>query len=165
MIKSESRREPYQPSGSVANDVLRSLLAYLKAQFWNALIVLALYIGGFALAGVPWWFLTGFLAGVINLVPHFGPVLALVCPLFLTWLSTGTSISLLWIGLVWLLIQIIDGFVLGPRAASRAGVNPFLAIVITIIAAFIFGPVGMLLAVPIVSIILVISRAVGRSAA
>jgi predicted PurR-regulated permease PerM len=70
---------------------------------------------------------------------------------------------LVWIGVVWLIIQTIDGFILTPRAAGRAGVNPFLAIAITIAAAFMFGPLGMLLAVPAVAVVLIILRAVQRS--
>jgi AI-2 transport protein TqsA len=145
---------------SVASEVVTALTEYLKAQVWNAGIVLALYIAGFALTGVPWWLLTGILAGLLNLIPHLGPLLALALPLLLKWLSTGGLMPLVWIGLLWLAIQTIDGFVLSPRAAGRAGVNPLLAIFITIVAAFAFGPLGMFLAVPVVAVTLIVLRAI-----
>jgi len=147
----------------VASEVASSLGAYLKAQAWNALIVIALYTIGFALTGVPWWPLTGPLAGVLNLIPHLGPLLALAIPLLVKWLTSDQLMPLVWIGVVWLVIQTLDGFVLSPRAAGRAGVNPFVAIAITIAAAFLFGPLGMILAVPAVAVILIIFRAVQRS--
>jgi AI-2 transport protein TqsA len=146
----------------VVSDVASALGAYLKAQVWNAIIVVALYVTGFALTGVPWWLLTGIIAGLLNLIPHLGPLLALALPLLLKWLSSDNLMDLVWIGVLWLAIQTIDGFVLSPRAAGRAGVNPFLAILITIAAAFAFGPLGMLLAVPIVAVVLIISRALLR---
>jgi AI-2 transport protein TqsA len=146
----------------VVSDVASALGAYLKAQVWNAIIVVALYVTGFALTGVPWWLLTGIIAGLLNLIPHLGPLLALALPLLLKWLSSDNLMDLVWIGVLWLAIQTIDGFVLSPRAAGRAGVNPFFAILITIAAAFAFGPLGMLLAVPIVAVVLIISRALLR---
>src|SRR5438477_5569664 len=100
----------------VASEVVTSLREYLKAQMWNAVIVLALYIAGFALMGVPWWPLIGFVAGLLNLIPHLGPLLALALPLLVKWLSTDGLMPLVWIGLLWLAIQTIDGFVLSPRA-------------------------------------------------
>ncbi|MDQ1470782.1 MAG: hypothetical protein QOJ99_2262 [Bryobacterales bacterium] len=147
----------------VASEIVTSLGAYLKAQAWNALIVIGLYAAGFALTGVPWWLLIGPIAGMLNLVPHVGPLLALGLPLLIKWLSTDDLMPLVWIGVVWLIIQTIDGFILTPRAAGRAGVNPFPAIAITIAAAFMFGPLGMLLAVPAVAVVLIILRAVQRS--
>ena len=147
----------------VAAEIVTSLGAYLKAQFWNAVIVIALYVMAFAVTGVPWWLLTGILAGVLNLIPHLGPLIALALPLVIKWLSSDDLMPLVWIGVAWLVIQTIDGFVLSPRAAGRAGVNPFLAIVITIGAAFLFGPIGMLLAVPAVAVVLIVLRAVRRA--
>jgi predicted PurR-regulated permease PerM len=147
----------------LASEIASSLGAYVKAQAWNAVIVIVLYTVGFALTGVPWWLLIGPLAGVLNLVPHLGPLLALGLPLLIKWISTDDLMPLVWIGVVWLIIQTVDGFILSPRAAGRAGVNPFLAIAITIAAAFLFGPLGMLLAVPAVAVLLIVLRAVQRS--
>ncbi len=155
-------QEGHDDKAGVGSEIISSIGAYLKAQFWNALIVIGLYIAGFAVTGVPWWVLTGFVAGVLNLVPHLGPLMALALAFFLKWLNADGLMPLVWVGAVWLAIQIVDGFVLSPRAAGRAGVNPFLAIPITIGAAFLFGPVGMLLAVPAVAVVLIVLRATRR---
>ena len=149
----------------VGSEIVRSLGAYLKAQLWNALIVTGMYVAGFALTGVPWWPVVGVVAGLLNLFPHLGPLLSLALPLIVKWLSTDDLMQVVWIGVVWLVIQAIDGFVLSPRAAGRAGVNPFLAIAITIGAGFVFGPVGMLLAIPVLAIVLIVLRAVRSTGA
>jgi predicted PurR-regulated permease PerM len=149
----------------VGSEIVRSLGAYLKAQLWNALIVTAMYVVGFALTGVPWWFLIGILSGLLNLFPHLGPLFSLALPLIVKWLSTDELMPVVWVGVVWLVIQTIDGFVLSPHAAGRAGVNPFLAILITIGAGFVFGPIGMLLAIPVLAIVLIVLRAVRSASA
>jgi predicted PurR-regulated permease PerM len=144
---------------TVAHDVITSLGAWVKAQAQNAVIVTGLYIVGFAIAGVPWWLLIGFLSGLVNLIPHLGPLFALAIPLPFIWIATYDWLRLAYVGGVWLAIQIIDGFFLSPRAAGRAGVNPFLAILLTIAAGIMFGPIGMLIAVPVVAVIMVVVRA------
>ena len=144
---------------SVAHDIVTSLGAWLKAQAQNAVIVTGLYIVAFAMAGVPWWLLVGFLSGLVNLVPHLGPILALAIPLPLVWIASYDWIRLAYVGGAWLAIQIIDGFFLSPRAAGRAGVNPFAAILITIAAGFLFGPIGLLVAVPVVAVVMIVVRA------
>ena len=149
----------------VLYEVLRSLGAYVKAQAQNAVIVLALYLVGFAVAGVPWWGLIGLLSGLVNLIPHLGPLIAIAIPLLPLWLATHDWLRLVYAGVAWLIIQITDGFILSPRAAGRAGVNPLLAILITIAAGFMFGPIGLLFAVPGVAIILVVVRALNRTRA
>ena len=144
---------------AVASDVFRALGAYLKAQVQNAFIVIALYIVGFAVAGVPWWLLTGILCGILQLIPYLGSVIALGVGLLLKGVVASDWTQLLYVFGVWLVIQIADGFILSPRAAGRAGVHPFLAILITIAAGLLFGPLGIMFAVPVVAILLVIARA------
>lgn len=147
----------------VAREVASSLGEYLKAQAVNAVLVTGFYMLGFAVAGVPWWPLVGFLAGILNLIPHLGPLLALAVPLVVAWLGSDDWLPVFYAGGVWLLIQIVDGFILSPRAAGKAGVNPLVAIVVTMGAAFVFGPLGMLLAVPLLAVALIVWRAVGRA--
>jgi len=148
---------------SVASEIVTSLGTYLKAQAWNALLVTCLYTVGFAVAGVPWWLLFGIVSGALNLIPHLGPVLALAIPLFVQWIGSDGWTPLFWVFGAWIIIQIVDGFVLSPRAAGRAGVNPFLAIAITLGAGVAFGPLGMLLAVPVTIVALLVVRAVRRA--
>jgi predicted PurR-regulated permease PerM len=147
----------------VASEIFISLRSYLKAQAQNAGIVMGLYIVGFAVVGVPWWALTGFLSGLVNLIPHLGPLLALALPLLALGVVSGSWVRLAYAGGVWLLIQIVDGFFLSPRAAGRAGVNPVLAILITIVAGFLLGPIGLLIAVPVVAVVMVVVRALRSS--
>jgi hypothetical protein len=39
----------------VGSQIFQSLSAYVRAQLQNAVILILLYILGFAIAGVPWW--------------------------------------------------------------------------------------------------------------
>ena len=145
-------------------EIGKSLGAYLKAQLQNALITVGLFIVGFAVTGVPWWPLTGFVCGIVDLIPPLGPLISLLLALYARWLTTDDWVHLAYVGAAWLVIQIIDGFVLSPRAAGRAGVNPFVSILITLAAGMMFGPIGMLFAVPVVAVILIVWKAARKRA-
>jgi predicted PurR-regulated permease PerM len=146
----------------VGADIRRSLGAWLKASLQNAVITVLLFCAGFAIAGVPWWLLSGAICGVVNLVPYLGPVLALGLGLLIEFLATANWTALAAVAGVWLTVQIIDGFILSPRAAGRSGVNPLLSIVLVLVAGLIFGPLGMILVVPVVAVLLILMRAVRK---
>ena len=67
-------------------------------------------------------------------------------------------------GGVWLVVQIVEGFVLSPRAAGRSGVHPVASIFLVLIAGIALGPVGAILAVPVVAVLLIIYRSWRRAA-
>ena len=146
-------------SNSIASQIAHSLGGYFKTTVKNALIETLLFVIGFAIAGVPAWPITGVLCGLLNLFPNFGPLFSLGTGLLIVYFSTADWMRLASVAGVWLVIQIIDGFVLAPRAASRSGVPPLLSIVLVLIAGFALGPIGMILAVPAAAVILIILRA------
>ncbi len=139
--------------------IVQALGAYLKAQVENSAILVGLYIAGFAVAGVPWWGLTGLVCGLLQMIPHLGSVMALGLALLLKGLAGGGWLQILAVFGVWLAIQVVDGFILGPRAAGRAGVHPVAAILITLAAGLWLGPLGVIFAVPVVAVILIVARA------
>ncbi len=143
----------------VLSRAIESLGIYLKAQIQNAAIVTGLYIVAMAVTGVPWWLLVGVLCGMLNVVPHLGPLFALGLALFAKWCVTDDLWLLAFVMGAWVIIQLVDGFVLSPRAAGRAGINPILSILITLAGAIFFGPIGMLLAVPVTIVVMIIVRA------
>lgn len=145
---------------NTASRIGSSLAAYAGAVVQNAAITTLLFMVGFAIAGVPWWFLTGLFCGLLNLVPSLGPILSLGLGLYVQFLGSENWGDLAWVGGVWLLIQIVEGFVLSPRAAGRAGVNPWLSILLVMAGGMLFGPIGMLLAVPVVAVMLIVYRSV-----
>ena len=99
-----------------------SLGAYAKAVALNALIVSLLFAVGLAIAGVPWWLLVGFLCGVANAIPQVGGVLSLLLVALASLAARDVWVTMAGAGVAWLIIQIIEGFVLSPRAAGRSGV-------------------------------------------
>jgi predicted PurR-regulated permease PerM len=147
---------------SVPGRISGALTAYAKAVLRNALIVTLLYIVGFAIAGVPWWLLVGLICGALNVIPQIGSVIALGLVLLVQLFATHGWNGMIAAGAVWLAVQTVEGFVLSPHAAGRAGVNPLLSIALVLVAGIMFGPVGAILVVPVVAVLLIVWKATRR---
>ena len=97
---------------------------------------------------------------MLNIIPQIGSVIALGLVLLIQLYATDEWTGMIAAGVVWFVVQIIEGFVLSPQAAGRAGVNPLLSIVLVLAAGLVLGPIGAILVVPVVAVVLVIIRAV-----
>ena len=91
----------------------------------------------------------GILLGICNMIPYFGSIFASIVAGVIT-LFTGGVTQAITVLLVLLILQQIDGNIIGPRIMGDAlNVNPILIIVSITIGGAYFGVLGMFLAVPV----------------
>lgn len=120
-------------------------------------IVLGLIVGTMVgtsmwLIGVPYALLLGMLAGVMELIPAIGPLIA-ATPGVLVALTQGWVIGLTAF-IVYVIIGQVESHVLIPNVMRRAvGLPPLVTIIAVIIGARLLGVVGIILAVPAATII------------
>lgn len=115
----------------------------------------SLIIGGIALVGLylmdsPFVFLLSFLVFVTNMVPYFGPFvgMTLTASIHLFYSPSLALASLIFL----FLLQQFDAWFLDPKLiGNKVGINPFLVILAVTLGGRLFGPVGMILAAPIMS--------------
>lgn len=145
--------------GSPFRESVRVLGLFVRAQLLIAAILTALYAVGFALAGVPWWFVIAVIGGLTSLIPHVGGFIPLALAL-LADLFAGRDLTHFAITFgVWVLVEILEGFVITPRLLSKPlGVRPLFVFIAAIAASFFFGPIGFLFALPALAVIMVFWR-------
>lgn len=102
---------------------------------------------GLTIIGVPSALTLGLLAAILEFVPFIGPVLSAIPAVLLGFaISTETAI---WIVLLFLVIQQIEGNVLEPLVQQRAvDLPPALLLFALVAGGLIFGAVGVVLAAP-----------------
>lgn len=129
----------------------------------EALLCLAVGVGGFIaylLIGLPYTLVLGVFAGLMEMVPIFGPALGAV-PAFLVALSIAPS-KAIWVVVATVIIQMTENTILVPRIMRNAmGVNQIIVLLSLIAFGSVFGFAGALLALPLAAMIqLLISRVV-----
>lgn len=123
---------------------------YLRGQLLISLCMGLMVWLGLAILGVPLALSIGFIAAVFNLVPYLGPIVSAV-PGILLALTISPLTALLALG-VFLLANQIDGNVLTPLILGRVvDIHPLTVLLAIMAGLSLFGLVGALLAVPIVS--------------
>lgn len=125
------------------------LARYLRGQLLAAATVGVLTWLGLWIVRFPYAGLVGAVAGIFNVVPYLGLVVSLVPALVIALLSGSVLISLLKIGIVFGVVQALDGSVIGPRiVGGSVGLHPVLVILALAVGGFFFGFVGLLIAIP-----------------
>jgi predicted PurR-regulated permease PerM len=122
-------------------------------------IGLAAFIA-YLLIGLPYTLVLAIFAGVMEMVPIFGPALGAIPAL-----SVAVSIDAgkaIWVVVATVLIQMLENVFLVPRIMkSSTGVNPIIVLLSLIAFSSVFGFAGALLALPLAALIqLLVSRVV-----
>lgn len=126
------------------------LSRYLRGQLIAAAAVGVLTGLGFWIVGFPYALLLGVVAGVFNIVPYLGLIVSLFPALIIALFSGSVLLSLGKIALVFGVVQLLDGSVIGPRIVGQSvGLHPVWVILALAVSGFFFGFVGLLLAIPL----------------
>jgi predicted PurR-regulated permease PerM len=148
---------------SVAAEIGRTLSGWFIAQVKIVLILTGIYAIGFAVSGVPWWFAIAVVCGLLNFIPIAGAALALVIVLPITWLARQEMMPVLGALITYVAAQGLEGFYLTPKMLGRRlGLSPWLVFLAIFAGGFMFGPLGVLFAAPVVAVLAVMWRRRGR---
>lgn len=136
----------------LVNDSNKVFSGFLIGKLIDSLIVGILCWLLAMIFGIPNSLVIGFIVGITNMIPYFGPIIGAV-PCFIITLifAPGKSIILLVLILV---IQQLDGLVIGPKIlGDTVGVDAFWIITAVTVGGASFGVLGMLLGVPVFVVI------------
>jgi predicted PurR-regulated permease PerM len=105
----------------------------------------------FWLVGEPYWVLLGIFAGVLEIVPVIGPLVAGA-------VAVGVGFTVSWhvalaAGLAVLVVRLLEDYLVLPRVLGHAvGLSPLLVLVSVFASAILFGGFAVLLAIPIAAV-------------
>lgn len=148
------------------NKINHLLSRYFIGLLIQLFVIFILYITVLLIFGIPNPFVIAFLCAVLNIIPYIGPLIASVFAAILTMLSNingdfqseilPTTIYVL-IGF-WI-VQIIDNNLSQPIIFSKSvSSHPLEIFLVILIAGFLFGILGMVIAVPLFTILKVLAK-------
>jgi predicted PurR-regulated permease PerM len=130
------------------------ITSYLKSLVIQCGIMAVIASLGFYLVGVDHFFLFGFFLGIANSVPYIGPLLGVIPPVIFTLLFPEMSprIGPL-LGVVGI-AQLVDNAIVQPVVIANAvSLHPLVIMIGIAVGGNFFGIFGMLLAIPVISIL------------
>ena len=145
-----------EKNGLKAIELLKNL-HYMIGLYIGTKALDSAIIGGLAFVGLtilksPYPLLLALLVGVTNMIPYFGPFIGMVVAFTINiFFSVFKAITVL---IFLFLLQQFDAWYLDPKLiGDRVGLTPFLVMFAVTLGGGIYGPIGMILAVPIMAVI------------
>lgn len=140
---------------NLANKIGIKLGSWLRGQILLGIAVgLVVYIG-LLIIKMPYALTLGILAGLLEIIPIIGPIIAAIPAILIAFTISPTTALI--ITAFYIFVQELENKLLVPKIMQyTVGLNPITIIIIVLIGAKLMGILGILLAVPVAAIIYVI---------
>ncbi len=137
------------------------IVAFFRGQLIIAFLQGLLFAVGFSIAGLSYGFIIGLALGFMNIIPYLGNIVGLGAAIPIALFQDGGGPGrLLAVLMVFVAVQMIEGYILTPRImGERTGLHP-MAIIIAIFfwGSALSGILGMILAIPLTAFLVVFWR-------
>ena len=141
----------------IVSRIDENLKAFFRGQITVCIILSVIYGIGLTIIGVPMSYLLALVGGFGNIIPYIGIMLGLIPALILAFIQFQDITHLLLVGLVFSIGQFLEGTVITPKiVGTKLGLNPVAIILAILICGQVLGFLGLLLAVPIASVVKVL---------
>jgi predicted PurR-regulated permease PerM len=132
----------------------RALRNWAIAQLQDSLAVGVLWLIGLRILGVRFSFVWAALAGLLQIVPHLGPILGMIGPFVTAGIAARNWQHPLGVVILYVVIVTIDGFLLQPYIMRRTAKVPVWASIVAPIVLGILWPFwGVFLAPPLLAVV------------
>ncbi|NOU73308.1 AI-2E family transporter [Paenibacillus sp. LMG 31458] len=136
-------------------DIDTALGNYIRGQLLVCLIIGVLAYLGYWLIGMQYALLLASVVAVFNIIPYLGPFFGAAPAIIMA--STVSLKMLLFVALVNLAVQILEGNVISPQVVGRTlHMHPLFIIFALLVGGEVAGIVGLILAVPFFAVMKVI---------
>jgi predicted PurR-regulated permease PerM len=133
-------------------DVNESLGSYIRGQ-----LLVCVIIG--TVSSILFWFidmkyplLLGFIIGITNVIPYFGPVIGAIPAVIIA--ATVSMKMVLFIAIIIFALQFLEGNILSPLIVGKSlHMHPLMIMMALLAGGEVSGVVGLILAVPILAIV------------
>jgi predicted PurR-regulated permease PerM len=121
---------------------------FLVGKIIDSIIIAILTYIVLIVTKMPYSLLIAFIIGVSNMIPFFGPFIGAIPSFFI--ILFVSPIKALWFLVIILIIQQLDGNVIGPKILGDSlGISAFWILFSLLISGEIFGFIGLIIGVPL----------------
>ncbi len=146
-------------TAKLAGEVNTVLSAFLRGQFYVMLALGCIYSVGLWITGLDLALLIGMLAGLVSFVPYLGAFVGIISACIASLVQFHEASHLISVAVVFLVGQTLEGTVLTPKlVGDKIGLHPVAVIFSVMAGGQLFGFLGILLALPVASIVMVFLR-------
>jgi predicted PurR-regulated permease PerM len=142
----------------VLEDAGATLRAWVVGQLLAMMVLAVLTALGLWALGVPYWLAFGIFTGLVAVVPFFGTLVSTLLPALFV-VGTGDWLRVLAVIVLGVVVHVVEANVVVPRIMERqVSLPPVLTITSVLVMGTLLGVVGLVVAVPVLSVLMVVVR-------
>jgi predicted PurR-regulated permease PerM len=146
-----------QKAQAVLNDIGTNLKKWLKGKLFAMLVVFVLTAIGLVIIGIPMWLTLALIAGFLNFIPNFGPLIALIPAVLVAFLQGPSTAA--WVAALYIAVQVAESNFITPTVQQKLiSIPPALIIIAQLLIAPLTGGWGLVLATPLMIIFIVLIK-------
>ncbi len=143
----------------LASESDKILGAFVRGQLLVMLALGVFYGAGLGMVGLSVGLLIGMVAGLLSFVPYLGFIIGFVAAIIAALVQYGDWTHVLLVCGVFAVGQLLEGYVLVPKlVGDKIGLHPVAVMFAVLAGGYLFGFLGVLLALPAASVIMVLLR-------
>lgn len=128
---------------------------WLLAQSMAMLFIGSATAVGLWILGIPYSLILGIFAAIMSFIPNFGPTIASIPAIILAF--TDSPMKALYTIILFILIQMLEGFVVTPYAQRKVIALPAVLIFFSqVVLGYIIGFLGVIIATPFIACLIVL---------
>jgi predicted PurR-regulated permease PerM len=170
-LKDDEKLRPYiiklipaehaQEGNKILKDIDKTLFTYVTGQFIIALVDGVLMYIGYKIIGLDYALILAIFTMFLTVVPFLGPILGVLPALFVA--LAISPIMMLKVLLVLVIVQQLEGNLVTPQVmGKKLSIHPITVILLLIAAGSIYGFIGILIAIPLYSVVKIIIKDVWK---
>jgi len=122
-------------------------------------IMAIMNVAGLLILGIPYAVFFGILAALLAVIPYIGVLIGAIPPVLIAFLMTDSLFYPVAVIILFIIVQTLEGNVITPKViGDKVSVNPLAAIVALVAGGFLWGAVGMILAIPLLGVAKVVVK-------
>lgn len=138
-----------------------ALLGFIYGKILDSIIIGCLCAVGMLILQMPYVMIISLIIGITNIIPIFGPFIGAIPSAILVLIAEPKKV--IWFVIFILVLQQIDGNIIGPKVlGNRIGISSFWVLISIIVCGNLFGIVGMIIGVPLFAVVFDILSAIVR---
>ena len=142
----------------IMRDIIQQVTKYISVKFFISLLTGIFVFLGTWVVNLDFPIIWRFIAFVLNFIPNFGSIISGILTTFFAlvqfWPKPGPVI---WVGFLMLAVNMILGNFVEPKVQGRnLGLSPFIIIISLSVWGWLWGFLGMILAVPMMVILKIV---------
>ncbi len=139
-------------STNVVTKIEQSVKTYIVNKTFISLVTGLISMFFIAVLGIDFAVISGLLIFILNYIPNLGSIIASAFPIIICFVQYGFSWQLIAISIALISTQMIMGNFVEPKMMGTGlKLSPLFVLIALIFWLWVWGPVGMILAVPITS--------------